>query len=122
MRLRLSRIFKVLYKYLIDTIRPMNKVEQKILLLSKYKSLVVFILLGAFLFVPLHTPVHNSYDHNHDSSCNVYVLEQLYFGSDIFTVISMFALFLPFTFFLLRSTVESLKVEKYFAIRAPPSL
>lgn len=77
-------------------------------------------LLGAFLSVVLHSFVHNSFDHHHDSSCGVYVLEQLYFSGDVVELLTLFTLFIPFAFILFRPTLVCVKVEKKFAIRAPP--
>ena len=100
----------------------MIRVEKTIQLMYKLQKLTVATLLVSFLFVTIHTFVHNSFDHTHDTSCGVYVLEQLYFGADVFDIAPIFTLFIPFIFVLFTPTLHCVKVEKQFAIRAPPYL
>ena len=78
------------------------------------------ILFIAFIFVTLHTSLHNPYDHNHDSHCSVYVLEQLYFSADIVTIDFIFALFIPFIFLPFKTIPYQNRIQNYFNIRAPP--
>jgi len=99
----------------------MIRVEKTIHSMYKLQKLIVAALLASFLFVTLHTFVHNSSDHTHDTNCGVYVLEQLYFGVDVSDVLTVVTLFIPFIFVLFTPTLYCVKVEKQFAIRAPPA-
>jgi len=72
------------------------------------------------LFVLLHTFVHNAHDHDHNGSCGIYVLEQLYFSADVVALDLVFTLFIPFVFVQFVLTLTDAKVQKQFTIRAPP--
>lgn len=79
------------------------------------------LILASFLLGSFHNFIHNDFDHLHDSSCSVYVLEQLYFAGDILALAVVIRLFYPFVSLLFMASINSIKVEKQFAIRAPPS-
>lgn len=93
---------------------------KSIKIIYKLKNILVSILLFSFISVVLHNFVHNSYSHLHDSSCSVYVLEQLYFSGDVIESSALLILFLPFLFLVFHSRYVCLRVEKHFPIRAPP--
>ena len=97
----------------------MNRIRKEIQFIYKLQSFLVVTLLASFLFVMLHTFIHNNSKHTHDTSCNVYILEQLYSSADILEVETIFILFLPFLFllFIPNTCVE---IKKHFTIRAPP--
>jgi hypothetical protein len=89
-------------------------------LLKRSKISILHILLIGFLFASFHNYFHNKYDHAHDASCSVYVLEQLYFGVDVVEIAPIFTLFIPFAFVLFIPYYKRIKVQKHFTIRAPP--
>lgn len=88
--------------------------------LSGFQRVVSIFIVVSFVFVALHASFHNSHDHKHESSCAVYVLEQLSFGGDLPAAPLAFFLFTPYFFLLFALTYTSKKLEKTFAIRAPP--
>ena len=78
------------------------------------------LLFAALIFSAFHTIIHNKLDHIHDSSCSVYVLEQLYFSADVVTVLPLPTIFLPFLFLHFQLRAYCFTVQKHFSIRAPP--
>lgn len=86
------------------------------------KKTILNLLFLVFITVTLHTFLHNSYDHVHDSECSIYVLEQLLFGADTIGVFVLLTLFLPFTFFIFRVPTPLIQIQSHFNMRAPPSL
>jgi len=79
------------------------------------------ILFSAFMFIFLHSAIHNDFDHQHDSHCTIYVLEQFYFGLDIVHLEPLPTLFFPFIFITFWRYFYYLKPYRFFTIRAPPS-
>jgi len=53
-------------------------------LFKQYSKHITVLLLVFFLFSATHNLLHNSYDfdHAHDSSCSVYVLEEFFTAAD----------------------------------------
>lgn len=86
------------------------------------KTILLNILLLTFVFVTFHSALHNKFDHHHDSSCSVYVLEQMFVGADFVEPFSIFLLFIPFIFISYNRTRLSVEVQKHFSTRAPPAL
>jgi len=80
---------------------------------------ILGILFAAFLFTFIHSAIHNKFDHHHDQSCAVYVLEQFYFGVDITDIVPLSFLFLPFVFVTFIKDFDHFKEKNYFSIRAP---
>jgi len=119
--MRLSCIIKVYYKYIKDSLRFMKTKNRCGQFLKRSKISILHILFISFLFASVHGYFHNRYDHTHDVNCSVYVLEQLYFGADVVHVVLISTVFIPFVFFLFRPRYICVKVEKHFAIRAPPN-
>ena len=99
----------------------MKKIDYKKATLARFQKYLIATLLLSFLFVTLHSAVHSGFEHTHDSSCGVYVLEELYFAGDTIGTAVAFSLFTPYLFLLFATLYISAKVEKTFAIRAPPS-
>jgi hypothetical protein len=99
----------------------MKKKHQKILSNEVFKKFALATLLLSFFFVALHTSMHNVHADTHDSSCSVYVLEQLFAAPDLAQSSWLLFLFTPYIFLLFTPTLISVKNEKHFAIRAPPS-
>lgn len=77
--------------------------------------LILGLLLGA-----AHTSIHNEYDHVHDASCSVYVLEQLYASTDLVVLVTVPSVT------QVASSFERLKSQcsngaiVFFTARAPP--
>jgi len=90
---------------------------------QKRIALTNFIIITVF-FALFHSAIHNEfeYEHEHDSSCFVYVLEQYFVATDISQLLSIFLLFLPFLFITYHRNVYSFNLQKSFSSRAPPSL
>ncbi|MEA1983452.1 MAG: hypothetical protein U9N39_07900 [Campylobacterota bacterium] len=84
------------------------------------KKTTLSLILTALIIVIMHSYMHNSFDHSHDSKCSVYVLEQLFFSADIINNLALLTLFLPFLYFSFNLPKHQLKVAKLFSIRAPP--
>ena len=84
--------------------------------------IITHILFIALMFVSLHIFTHNSFTHLHDSQCSVYVLEELFFSSDIVDTTLLLTLFLAFTFIRYYIHNYQVQIQNYFQIRAPPSL
>ena len=89
--------------------------------MHKLQKMIVAILLVSFFLAALHTSMDNALDHAHDSSCSVYVLEELSFNADTLALTLVTLLFIPYIFLLFTPTYKRVQVEKHFAIRAPPS-
>jgi DMSO/TMAO reductase YedYZ heme-binding membrane subunit len=78
------------------------------------------LLIIAFIFTALHLTFHNEFDHQHDSNCSVYVLEELFFSADILDVYALLVLFIPFTVLSFTIVSNFYKAFNQFSIRAPP--
>ena len=74
------------------------------------------------MFVFLHIFTHNPFNHSHDSQCSVYVLEELFFSSDVIDITLLITLFLPFLFIKYSVYNYQVQSQNYFQIRAPPAL
>jgi hypothetical protein len=85
--------------------------------IKKHIAITLFI---AFAFTSLHLFFHNNFDHKHDNSCSVYVLEQLYFSTDVVALYLLFIAFLPFTLYLFIPRFYRFTAVRFFHIRAPP--
>lgn len=83
---------------------------------------IAIILVASFVFAFLHFSFHNNFDHKHDESCSVYVLEQLFFGADVISISPIFTSFLPFVFSVVIVQIYSFRQLNFFHIRAPPAL
>ncbi len=79
-----------------------------------------FILIVAFVTTLLHTYAHTPYDHNHDSTCNVYVLEELYTSSDVSVAFELPLLFVAFIYATLLTCKRGRIHIGRFSVRAPP--
>lgn len=110
--MRPSRILKVDSKSWVDTIRSMKK---------KHSTLLA-LLMFSFLFVAMHSSFHNSFHTHHDSSCSVYVLEELFVSGEFAAAFVIFVLFTPYLFLLFVPQFVGAKVKIAFPSRAPPSL
>ena len=99
----------------------MNRAGQTLHFTCKLQKMMVAILLASFFLAALHASMDNKFDHAHDSSCSVYVLEELSFNADALALTLVTLLFIPYVFLLFTPTYKRVKVEKHFAIRAPPS-
>lgn len=86
------------------------------------KRVFSLLILLSFFFVALHSALHTPHDHLHDQTCSVYVLEQLFSAMDATLVASELFHFTPYIFLFFTLAFMGEKVEKHFAIRAPPSL
>jgi hypothetical protein len=84
------------------------------------KKRLIGILLAAFIFATLHTAFHNPFDHQHDASCSVYVLEGLFFSADIPIAVLLTTLFIPFYFIPFTRSSYCFVPIVQSAIRAPP--
>lgn len=82
---------------------------------------LITILLASFIFATFHTFVHNNFDHKHDSSCSVYVLEELYSSDDVVTATLLTVLFVIFYTIFYNASISPLQVKSYFNVRAPPA-
>lgn len=89
---------------------------------AKIHAVVFKVLFFAFVFATLHTAIHNGFEKNHDSDCPVYVLEQLYFSSDVLDFTPLSIVFTAFLVFYFTLTTYRYEAPKLFSIRAPPSL
>lgn len=89
-------------------------------LYKRVHDILFGLLFASLLFVSLHTLIHNNFDHAHNSSCSVYVLEELYFGADIVDISTLFVLFIPFAPLLYKPKILCVETLKQFTIRAPP--
>ena len=78
-------------------------------------------LLAALVFVVLHSAFHNPFHHGHDAGCSVYVLEQLYFGTDVPAPVTLTDLFIPFAFDFPPLPHFCHRAVEHFQIRAPPA-
>jgi len=93
-----------------------------IALMKIKKTVLIQFLFVTVFFVAFHSALHNQFDHQHDSSCSVYVLEQFFVGADAVIPLLVFTLFTPFVFILYHRSVYKLEVQKTFNNRAPPLL
>ena len=84
------------------------------------KKTTLYLLFIAFISITLHSYIHNSYDHLHNSECSVYVLEEMAIGTDIITEEELPLLFLSFIVFQLIFLKHQLTTQGLFNIRAPP--
>lgn len=109
--MRLSRILKVDSKSWVDTIRSMKK---------KHSTLLT-LLMFSFLFVAMHSSFHNSFDAHHDSSCSVYVLEELFVSGEFVATFVLLTLFTPYLFLLFVPAFVGVRVKLASLSRAPPS-
>lgn len=81
-------------------------------------SIVLLLILLSSTLLSLHAP----YDHHHDASCEIYVLEEL-FVSDIPNLLSVFtALFVLYSYTLTSKCVIRAEKFNYNPTRAPPYL
>jgi hypothetical protein len=87
----------------------------------RIRQYILGILFASFIFTFLHSAFHNDFDHQHDTHCTVYVLEQFYCGIDIINVEPFSFVFLPFVFETLVKLFYPFKAHTSFSIRAPPS-
>ena len=83
---------------------------------------ILAVLMAAFIFASLHSAIHNDFDHHHDASCNVYVLEQLFVGTDDIPSILLPTLFVTFLFFTFFLPPYCHRLPRLVQSRAPPSL
>lgn len=100
----------------------MNKTVANLGALLGLKKVIAIAIVISFFLVALHSFLHNAYGHKHDSSCGVYVLEQLSLGGDLSEPTPVLFLFTPYLFLLLTPSYTGAKVEKIFSICAPPHL
>ena len=98
----------------------MKKLQQRIKKIYTLRKFITTLLLLSFFFVALHSSVHSPDDHIHDNKCDIYVLEELFSSADILYVAAAFFLFTPYIFLVFLPRATTLRVEKHFAIRAPP--
>ncbi|MEA1918816.1 MAG: hypothetical protein U9N52_03165 [Campylobacterota bacterium] len=91
-------------------------------ILYTMRTAILTVLIAAFLFTIVHSFIHDSLEHHHDSDCSVYVLEQLYFSGDILSDTSLYLLFTAFVFISFITSIFGFKRYQYFSIRAPPQL
>lgn len=84
------------------------------------KKTTLYLLLIAFIYISVHSYIHNAFDHVHDTKCSIYVLEEMSTGADIAIVAQLLLLFLGFVFFQFRLPKRQLQAQKLFSIRAPP--
>ncbi|KIM10559.1 MAG: hypothetical protein KU37_09675 [Sulfuricurvum sp. PC08-66] len=84
------------------------------------RPVILFLLLFALLFTTVHTLVHASHDHDHDESCTVYVLEELFVAHALPTPFELPTLFLGYLFFPFFVRFVSLTLTSSLPIRAPP--
>ena len=87
---------------------------------STISNFIFFILLTSSLFITFHTSLHNSFDKNHDSSCPVYVLEELYSAMGLPSVDQIFTFFIAFIFIAFEQQKYNFQAYSYFSIRDPP--
>lgn len=87
---------------------------------KKHSTLLVLLLLS-FLFVAMHSSFHDSFDAHHDSSCGVYVLEELFVSGEFAAAFVLLTLFTPYLFLLFAPAIVCAKVKISFLSRAPPS-
>jgi len=83
------------------------------------KNALLQTIIFSFLFVAIHFAFHNDVDHQHDDSCSVYVLEQLFNGADAITLAFDFFLFSPFVHEEFARTYNITRIDRKF-IRDPP--
>jgi|GEM_PF-2130473 len=94
---------------------------QKLAKSERFKRVtVITILLASFVFATFHSFAHNNFDHKHDSSCSVYVLEELYSSNDVVIVTFATTLFVIFYAIFYNAAVSPLYTRNYFNVRAPP--
>jgi len=87
---------------------------------KKINLFLLFLILFAFLFTFAHSFIHNSFDHLHDTSCSVYVLEEFFTSADTPNIQVVFLLFIPY---LLVSYLYKCYFDTHTridSIRAPP--
>ena len=95
---------------------------QKLAKSERFKRvLITTILLASFIFATFHTFVHNNFDHKHDSSCSVYVLEELYSSDDVVALTFVTTLFVIFYTLFYNASISPIRVKSYFNSRAPPA-
>ena len=84
------------------------------------RLIFIKLLLSTFVLTALHGTFHNPFDHDHDASCSVYVLEELFFGVDIEPVVLVAPLFIPFGFIPFAHASYRFLSRAQSGIRAPP--
>lgn len=87
--------------------------------LPRKHSLLV-LLLFLLLFNSAHIIGHATDDHNHDASCAVYVLEELFVAHDVPTqllLLTLFSLFIPLDSLVSQRSKRSIN---NYQERAPP--
>lgn len=84
-----------------------------------FNKISVLLILGLFLGAA-HTYIHNEYDHVHDASCNVYVLEQLYASTDLVLPVSLPSITQVAACFEGLQSQCANGANTFFAARAPP--
>ena len=87
---------------------------------NKINIYLFTILFTSFIFISIHTSFHNNFDENHNSSCPVFVLEELYSALDSMSVEEISTLFIAFIFIAFKEQTYTFEAYSYFSIRAPP--
>lgn len=84
------------------------------------RYIIISLVLLSTLLSLSHTFFHNKFDHLHDDSCSVYVLEQLYFSADVEIASVISTIFLLFIFINYLRSRYQFQAQKTFNSRAPP--
>ncbi|MBN2815056.1 MAG: hypothetical protein JXQ67_00095 [Campylobacterales bacterium] len=105
---------------MMGTIAAMKRFLKAITLPALKHRVLLGLLLASFFFVTIHSYIHNNFNHKHDSSCSVYVLEELINSDEVVYFVVALSLFLPFYFVLYYEKVFFQVLQRSFAIRAPP--
>lgn len=90
--------------------------------MQRLKSSLSALLLLAFFSAAFVNVLHSHYDHHHDVTCNVYVLEQLFVADAAVFTVHIAVIAALFLFVLVLTCNEICAPFMHFLVRAPPSL
>lgn len=99
----------------------MNKTNRLLVSFYRGRQGVIRALIFAFVLSVLHYNFHNEFNHHHDETCSVYVLEQLFHTTDVVVHVTQENLFVLYLFISYLLVVHCYEVCNGFHIRAPPS-
>jgi hypothetical protein len=89
--------------------------------IKQFRGFITPILLAFFLLSITHNLFHNSFDHAHDSSCSVYVLEEFFTATDpihLYKDVLVESVYLDID---LSKELHPTQTFKHYTIRAPPA-
>ncbi len=94
----------------------------KTIFMHKLNRKVITPLLLAFFVLSIsHNLFHNSFDHVHDATCSVYVVEELFTSTDVVLEYKEPATYLTISYIDSKKEFHSFQAFKHYSIRAPPA-